>query len=39
VRADEDTRLEATLVTAPPPTDAEHDPVRRGLQRGEFDPE
>lgn len=39
VRADEDTRLEATLVTAPPPTGAEHDPVRRGLQRGEFDPE
>ncbi|MBX0324633.1 cupin domain-containing protein [Halomicroarcula sp. F13] len=32
-------RLEATLVTAPPPTDAEHDPVRRGLKRGEFDPE
>jgi quercetin dioxygenase-like cupin family protein len=38
VRADEDSRLEATLVTAPPPTDAEHEPVRRGLQRGEFDP-
>jgi len=32
-------RLEATLVTAPPPTDAEHEPVRRGLRRGEFDPE
>lgn len=31
-------RLEAVLVTAPPPTDAEHDPVRRGLKRGEFDP-
>jgi len=38
VRADDDSRLEATLVTAPPPTDAEHDPVRRGLKRGEFDP-
>jgi quercetin dioxygenase-like cupin family protein len=32
-------RLEAVLVTAPPPTDAEHDPVRRGLERGEFDPD
>jgi quercetin dioxygenase-like cupin family protein len=39
VRADDDGRLEATLVTAPPPTDAEHDPVRRGLKRGEFDPD
>lgn len=38
VRADDDSRLEATLVTAPPPTDAEHDPVRKGLKRGEFDP-
>mgnify|MGYP006284652149 CR=1 FL=1 len=38
VRADADTRLEATLVTAPPPTDGEHEPVRRGLQRGAFDP-
>lgn len=37
VRADGE-RLEATLVTAPPPTDAEHDPVRRGLRRCEFDP-
>jgi quercetin dioxygenase-like cupin family protein len=34
-----DGRLEATLVTAPPPTDAEHDPVRRGLREGTFDPE
>ena len=33
-----DERLEALLVTAPPPTDAEHDPVREGLRRGEFDP-
>lgn len=38
VRADE-TRLEAMLVTAPPPTDAAHDPVRRGLAAGEFDPD
>jgi hypothetical protein len=37
VRAD-DERLEALLVTAPPPTDAEHDPVREGLHRGEFPP-
>jgi quercetin dioxygenase-like cupin family protein len=35
---DGDRDLEATLVTAPPPTDAEHDPVREGLRRGEFDP-
>lgn len=38
VRA-EGERLEAVLVTAPPPTDAEHDPVRRGLANGEFEPE
>ncbi|EMA05551.1 Cupin domain-containing protein [Haloarcula vallismortis] len=38
VKADEDGRLEALLVTAPPPTDAEHDPVRRGLKQNEFDP-
>jgi len=38
VKADDDARLEATLVTAPPPTDAEHDPVREGLRTGEFDP-
>jgi len=31
-------RLEALLVTAPPPTDAEHEPVRRGLRTDEFDP-
>jgi quercetin dioxygenase-like cupin family protein len=37
VRAKEE-RLEALLVTAPPPTDAEHDPVREGIERGEFDP-
>jgi quercetin dioxygenase-like cupin family protein len=38
IKADGDTRLELLLVTAPPPTDAEHEPVRKGLQRGEFDP-
>ncbi len=38
VRATAGERLEAVLVTAPPPTDAEHDPVRRGLQNGEFEP-
>jgi len=38
IRADDDTRLEVFLVTAPPPTDAEHEPVRKGIQRGEFDP-
>ncbi|WP_338738098.1 cupin domain-containing protein [Haloplanus salilacus] len=39
VEADDDARLEALLVTAPPPTDAEHDPVRKGLREGEFEPE
>ncbi|MFC7142543.1 cupin domain-containing protein [Halosimplex aquaticum] len=39
VKADEGGKLEALLVTAPPPTDAEHDPVREGLRRGVFDPE
>jgi len=38
VRADEDDRLEALLVTAPPPTDAEHATGREGIQRAEFDP-
>ncbi|NHN49835.1 cupin domain-containing protein [Halostella sp. JP-L12] len=33
-----DERLEATLVTAPPPSDADHELVREGLRRGEFDP-
>jgi quercetin dioxygenase-like cupin family protein len=37
VRAGDD-GLEAVLVTAPPPTDAEHEPVRDGLQRGVFEP-
>jgi len=38
VRADADAQLEALLVTAPPPTDAEHEPVRRGLKQDDFDP-
>jgi quercetin dioxygenase-like cupin family protein len=38
VRARGDERLEALLVTAPPPTDAEHDPVRKGIREGTFDP-
>ena len=38
VKASDEERLEATLVTAPPPSDAEHDPVRAGIRRGEFDP-
>ncbi len=36
IRADDDTRLEALLVTAPPPTDAEHEPVREGLKQNTF---
>jgi quercetin dioxygenase-like cupin family protein len=39
IRASEDDRLEALMVVTPPPTDAEHEPVRRGLRTGEFDPE
>lgn len=38
IKADADSRLEAFLVTAPPPTDAEHDPVRQGLRTNDFDP-
>ena len=38
VKADANGRLEALLVTAPPPTDAEHEPVRKGLKQNEFDP-
>jgi len=37
VKAD-DERLEAVLVTAPPPSDAEHEPVRKGLKNDEFEP-
>ena len=39
IRADDDSRLEALLVTAPPPTAAEHEPVRAGLRQGEFEPQ
>ncbi|MFC4543163.1 cupin domain-containing protein [Halosolutus amylolyticus] len=39
IHANQDERLEALLVTSPPPTDAEHEPVRVGLRRGEFDPD
>lgn len=38
VKADSDTRLEALLVTAPPPSDAEHEPVRRGIKQETFEP-
>ncbi|MFB6205128.1 MAG: cupin domain-containing protein [Haloglomus sp.] len=38
IKADADSRVEALLVTAPPPTDAEHEPVREGLRRNDFDP-
>jgi quercetin dioxygenase-like cupin family protein len=38
IRAAGTSRLEALLVTAPPPTDAEHAPVRKGLQQNEFEP-
>lgn len=36
VRAD--TELQATLVASPPPGDTAHEPVRRGLERDEFEP-
>ena len=39
IRADGKSRLEALLVTAPPPTDVEHAPVRKGLQQNEFEPQ
>lgn len=38
IRAGESERMEALLVTAPPPTDEEHDPVRRGIREDTFDP-
>ena len=38
VHANAGERLEALLVTSPPPTDAEHEPVRAGLRQGEFEP-
>jgi len=37
VRAE--TELEATLVTAPPPGEEAHEPVRRGIAEGTFEPE
>lgn len=39
IKADDDSCLEALLITAPPPSDAEHKPVRIGLQTGQFDPD
>jgi quercetin dioxygenase-like cupin family protein len=38
IRADEDEPLEALLVTAPPPSDADHEPVERGIRQDEFEP-
>jgi quercetin dioxygenase-like cupin family protein len=38
IRADGE-RLETVMVVAPPPTDEEHEPVRRGLKQGRFDPD
>ena len=38
VRADGE-RLEAVLVTAPPPTEAKHSPVRRGIKTDDFEPD
>jgi quercetin dioxygenase-like cupin family protein len=37
VRAEAE-RLEAVLVTAPPPSDADHELVRQGIKRDEFEP-
>ena len=34
-----DERLEVLLVVAPPPDDAAHEPVRRGLAEGTFEPD
>lgn len=38
IKASGETRLEALLVTSPPPTDAEHAPVRTGVEEDVFDP-
>ncbi len=38
IRADNNEKMEALLVTAPPPTDEEHDPVRSGIRENTFDP-
>jgi hypothetical protein len=34
----EDDRPETPFSTAPPPADADHEPVRRGARQGEFEP-
>lgn len=39
VRAIGGDQMEALLVTAPPPTDEEHDPVRKGIRENTFDPQ
>lgn len=39
IRAGDDGRMEALLVVAPPPGDAAHEPVRRGIAEDEFRPE
>lgn len=39
IKAEVDSRLEALLVTAPPPTEEEHEPVRRGLANDDFYPD
>lgn len=39
IKANKDSRLEALLVTAPPPTNAEHQPVRKGIKQNEFEPQ
>jgi quercetin dioxygenase-like cupin family protein len=38
IRASDADGLEALLVVRPPPSDPEHEPVRSGLENGEFDP-
>lgn len=38
IKAIDDTPVETLLVTAPPPTEAEHEPVRQGLRHDEFEP-
>jgi len=38
IKADDDSRLEALLATAPPPTKTDHEPVREGVRSGEFEP-
>lgn len=38
IKADPHTELEVLLVVSPPPSDAEHEPVRQGLRTGQFEP-